>query len=206
MPVLLALCLALAAVPLQAAHGRDARASELLSDAVANGQGRRIGTLDELLVDVDAGRVRYALVDRGGWLGRRSFTYPAAALRPDVHTGRVELEEGRTIALPPGADRHGRLVGATHLIGREVRFADGRRAGELRDLVFDLDTGAVRYALVAYEPMWGDAEIGVPFSRMAIPRGAGAITLERDVEPREISPPGLRPSEARRRRGSAFIH
>jgi sporulation protein YlmC with PRC-barrel domain len=196
MPVLLALFVALAALPLQAAHARDAHASGLLSDPVANAQGRRIGTLDDLLVDVYAGRVRYALIDRG----RRSFAYPATALQPDIRSGGVVLGEGRTSASAPGTERHGRLVGATHLIGREVRFADGRPAGELRDLVFDLESGAVLYALVAYEPTWGDAPVGVPFSRLAIPRGGSAITLSRETDARELAPPGAPPSDVRRHR------
>lgn len=188
MPILLALALALASAALQAAPAHEARASALLSLDVATAQGRRIGTLRDLLIDPGAERVRYALID--------GFAYPADKLRRSC--GGLVLEEGRSIALAPGSVPDRRLVPATKLIGREVRFSDGGDAGEVRDLMIDLSSAEVRYALVAYEPVVGDVPVGIPLMRMQIPPGDEPIVLAHEREPRHATGAGVRPSDARR--------
>lgn len=195
MPILLALVLFFATGALQAAQN-EARASALLSLDVVNAQGRRIGTLRDLLIEPAAERVRYALID--------GFAYPADKLRRS--RGGLVLEEGRSVAIAPGSQPDERLMRATDLIGRNVRFADGSEAGDLRDLMIDLPTGKVEYALVAYEPVIGDPPVGIPLARMQIPAGDGPIVLARETEPREWSGLSVRPSDARRRLQSPYTH
>jgi sporulation protein YlmC with PRC-barrel domain len=198
MPVLFVLALLLA--PATAAAAPEARASELLSAPVSDPRGERIGTLGQLVIDVDNDLVRYALIERD----ERDFAYPFTALRRAPGGGFV-VDEGRTIAAAPGAaSRHGRLAGAAALIGREVRFAGGDRAGEVRDLVVDLGSGEVQRVLVAYEPAMGDPLVSIPLARMRIPADDRPIVLERDVEPREASGLSVRPSPARRRLQSPY--
>jgi len=195
MPVLLAAALVLASAALQAAPAHEVRASTLLSLDVANAQGRRIGTLRDLLIEPGAERVRYALID--------GFAYPADKLRRS--RGGLVLEEGRSVALAPGSLPERRLVRATSLIGREVHFAGGAEAGEVRDLMLDLASATVRYALVAYEPVVGDVPVGIPLARMEIPPGDAPIVLARETEPREAQGLSVTPSDARRRLQSPYI-
>jgi sporulation protein YlmC with PRC-barrel domain len=198
MPILFVLAALLA--PSAVAAASEARASELLSAPVIDQRGARIGSIGQLVVDVDNDVVRYALIERD----ERDFAYPFTALRRAPGDGFI-VDEGRTIAAAPGtASRHGRLVGAAALIGREVRFAGGDRAGDVRDLVVDLESGEVERVLVAYEPVMGDPLVSIPLARMRIPADDRPIVLERDVEPREASGLSVRPSPARRRLQSPY--
>jgi sporulation protein YlmC with PRC-barrel domain len=194
MPILFVLVLL--AAPAAFAAAPEARASEVLSAPVSNARGERIGTVGQLVVDVDNDVVRYALIERDG---RRDFAYPLTALRRAPGRPRLVLDEGRTLALAPGTNaRRGRLVGATTLLGREVRFADGDSAGEIRDFVLDLQTGEVERVLVAYEPVLGDPLVSIPLARMLIPAGDEPVVLQRDTEAREKGGFVVRPSPARR--------
>jgi sporulation protein YlmC with PRC-barrel domain len=194
MPILFVLALLVA--PDAFAAAPEARASEILSAPVSNARGERIGTVGQLVVDVDNDVVRYALIERES---QRDFAYPLSALRRAPGRDGFVLDEGRTFALAPGTNgRRGRLVGATKLLGREVRFADGDSAGEIRDFVVDLQTGEVERVLVAYEPVLGDPLVSIPLARMLIPAGDEPVSLKHDMEPQEEGGFVVRPSPARR--------
>jgi hypothetical protein len=63
-------------------------ASTLCGDAVTNAVGEDLGRIEELMIDLSSGRVAYAVLSFGGFLGigDKLFAVPFGALRLD--TGR----------------------------------------------------------------------------------------------------------------------
>lgn len=60
-------------------------ADTLEGDAVKNAAGESLGTLDHIMIDVPSGRVAYAVLSFGGFLGMgdKLFAVPWAALKLD---------------------------------------------------------------------------------------------------------------------------
>jgi sporulation protein YlmC with PRC-barrel domain len=67
----------------------------VLEDTVIDGDGRRIGTIEELLIDVDAGSVAYAIIARDAGA---HVNVPWSALRFDAPSRRfiLQRDEGLT--------------------------------------------------------------------------------------------------------------
>jgi hypothetical protein len=62
-----------------------------------------------------------------------------------------------------------RCMLASELIGRRIDYRDGRRAGQVVDLVFSLDEGRLRYVMteIAGKPY------AVPLDALQVPRAPG---------------------------------
>ena len=60
-------------------------ADTLEGDAVNNSSGEKLGTLDHIMIDVPLGRVAYAVLSYGGFLGMgdKLFAVPWSALKID---------------------------------------------------------------------------------------------------------------------------
>jgi sporulation protein YlmC with PRC-barrel domain len=68
-------------------------ASTLIGDKVMNSQGDQLGSLKEIMIDVDTGRVAYAVLDFGGFLGvgDKFFAVPWQAFSVDERGHRMIL-------------------------------------------------------------------------------------------------------------------
>lgn len=188
-------CLAALAPPALAAP--VVRATELISRSVANAQGETIGEVVDLLVDLSSAAAPYAVIERRG-AGR--YVYPLNALRFEGGVLSVEDERDAFAAAPghgPSA-KTGRLLSVQRLIGRDVVFHDGEDAGEVRDVHVDLANGALESVTLAYEPVYGDAPIGVRPRRLHAPPGAGPLVLGSGPEPRPADGINVLPSDERR--------
>jgi len=191
----------LAALACVAAHAAAAApempASQLVSRVVETPQGREVGRIVDLLVDLPSGAAPYAVIERPH-AGR--YVYPLDELR--LGRGGLTIEDEReAFAAAPGSGpsaRTGRLVAASRLIGREVRFEDGGRAGEVRDLRVDLGTGKLNSVTVAYEPVYGDAPVGVLPHRLRETRPGAPLILGAEDPPREWGGIQVLPSDERR--------
>ena len=64
---------------------RTLSATSLIGDKVHNAEGERLGTLKDIMLDVGSGRVAYAVLDFGGFLGmgNKLFAIPFGAFRVD---------------------------------------------------------------------------------------------------------------------------
>ena len=172
-------------------------ASQLLSRTVHTPQGREIGKIVDLLVDLPSSAAPYAVIERPH-AGR--YVYPLDELRLGERGLTVE-DEREAFAAAPGSgpsERTGRLVAASRLIGREVRFEDGGRAGEVRDLRVDLGTAALNSVTVAYEPVYGDAPVGVRPQRLRETQPGAPLVLGAENEPRPWQGIQVLPSDERR--------
>lgn len=84
-------------------------ASTLIGDRVMNAQGDQLGNLKEIMLDVDSGRVAYAVLDFGGFLGMgdKFFAVPWQAFSVDEANHRMILNvEKSTLEQAEGFDKN----------------------------------------------------------------------------------------------------
>jgi sporulation protein YlmC with PRC-barrel domain len=82
--------------------------STLVGDKVRNSAGEHLGKIEELMIDVNDGRVGYAVLSFGGFagLGSRLFAIPWSLLRVDQPSHEFVLNIERSILEnAPGFDR-----------------------------------------------------------------------------------------------------
>ena len=79
--------------------------STLSGDRVRDSQGQHLGRIEEFMLDVDTGRIAYAVLSFGGVLGvgDKLFAVPPDALRLDAEKGCFVLNVDRkTLENAPG--------------------------------------------------------------------------------------------------------
>lgn len=83
-------------------------ASTLEGDDVVNRQGEKLGTLDEVMLDVPTGRIAYAVLSSGGLLGvgERLYAIPWRALTLDPENKCFILDVAKErLQAAPGFDK-----------------------------------------------------------------------------------------------------
>lgn len=86
----------------------DMRVSQLIGANVRNAQGDNLGDIQELMIDMHSGQVRYAVLSFGGVLGMgdKLFAYPISAFGVDRGSGTWVLNLPRErLSESPGFDR-----------------------------------------------------------------------------------------------------
>lgn len=82
-------------------------ASSLIGDDVYNMEGAKLGDIKELMIDLDSGKVCYAVLSFGGFLslGEKLFALPWSALTVDTKNKRfvIDADEER-LKNAPGFD------------------------------------------------------------------------------------------------------
>ncbi|HEX5803850.1 MAG TPA: PRC-barrel domain-containing protein [Azospira sp.] len=82
-------------------------ASTLSDDDVYNPKGDKLGSIKELMLDIDNGKVSYAVLSFGGFLslGEKLFAVPWSALTVDTENKRIvmDIDEER-LKNAPGFD------------------------------------------------------------------------------------------------------
>jgi sporulation protein YlmC with PRC-barrel domain len=84
-------------------------ASTLTGDSVRNAAGEDLGKIDEIMIDIPTGRVAYAVLSFGGFLGMgdKLFAVPWSALKVDEDKKCFILAVDRgTIEAAPGFDKN----------------------------------------------------------------------------------------------------
>ncbi|MGH8735723.1 MAG: PRC-barrel domain-containing protein, partial [Burkholderiales bacterium] len=151
---LLLLCLAPAAWAAGPAKDKatwlDMRASELIGKHVANPEGKSLGKVEDLIVDLKGGQIPHVVLSFGGVadLGDKLFVFPVNAFTRDEQRDRIVLNvERKQLSQSAGFERSNwpfqpPLERVSKLRGKNVK-ADGK-AGEIEDLVVNLGSGRVR--------------------------------------------------------------
>lgn len=83
-------------------------ASTIIGDAVENSSGEHLGKIEELMIDVEQGRIAYAVLSFGGFmgLGDKLFAIPWNALRVNTQEHKFVLEADKnTLEAAPGFDK-----------------------------------------------------------------------------------------------------
>jgi len=84
-------------------------ASTLAGDSVRNAAGEDLGKIDEIMIDIPSGRVAYAVLSFGGFLGMgdKLFAVPWSALKVDEDEKCFILNvDKQTIEKAPGFDKN----------------------------------------------------------------------------------------------------
>lgn len=175
------------------ANQRDMRASKVIGMKVRNPQDESLGKIDELIVDVTNERVAYAVLAFGGALGmgEKLFAYPVSLFQPaSGRTDELVLNIDKDkLKSSPGFERKNwpdwntgsyrqdveryfgnrsmpnqQLARASELIGKNVDDRNGKHAGELKDLVVNLGSGKVHYAVLDFDKKWSLNDKLLPLS------------------------------------------
>lgn len=83
-------------------------ASTLTGDKVRNPEGEQLGSLEEIVIDLDDGRVSYAVVATGGFLGlgNKFFAVPWDMLFVDTDNKEIVLDISKdALEGAPGFDQ-----------------------------------------------------------------------------------------------------
>ncbi|HEY5891243.1 MAG TPA: PRC-barrel domain-containing protein [Acidimicrobiia bacterium] len=83
-------------------------ASTITGDTVRNSEGDEIGKIEEIVLDLDRGRVAYAVLASGGFLGmgNKFFAIPWDRLRVDMENKEVVLDIDKDLLKnAPGFDK-----------------------------------------------------------------------------------------------------
>ena len=165
---------------------RGLRASDVIGKSVRNSQGNNVGQIEDLIVDMNSGQVRYAVLafDPGILSGEKLFAVPTTMLRMandrddlvyDVSRDKLERatvdrsewkqlsDEDRVARVDkawglarPGAGAHAKR--ASDLLGKDVNGPSGEKIGEIEDLVVNMAQQKVHYAVMEFDPGWTSPE------------------------------------------------
>lgn len=83
-------------------------AHSLMADRVRNTEGEHIGDLKELMIDIDTGRISYAVVAFGGLLGigDKYFAMPWSMLKVDTDNKEIVADVSKeSLENAPGFDK-----------------------------------------------------------------------------------------------------
>jgi sporulation protein YlmC with PRC-barrel domain len=183
---------------------RALRASHLIGKDVKSPQGKNLGKLEDLIVDMNTGQVRYSILsfDPGIFSGERLFAVPTAELRLSAdkdelvyNMTRERLEKAqidknrwpgvlRDRDYVAGLDRAYGLVqpsndrraySAKELVGKDVNNRQGNDIGEIKDLVINMNAQTVHYAVLGFDP-----SLAAPEKLFAFPLRAFNFTDGKD--------------------------
>jgi sporulation protein YlmC with PRC-barrel domain len=132
-----------------------AEVADLVGNAAYDMRGERIGVVEDLVLDVRAGRVLYIIVE-----GPERFRiYPVRALK---EANRLDTAQAGEIASLQGADDP-RFRRAGRLLGEHVQPPGGEPFGVIADIEFDPGSGEVQRVIALTD----DGTIGLPATVLA---------------------------------------
>lgn len=105
-------------------------AGTLMGDRVRNRQAEDLGTIKELMIDLENGRIAYAVLSFGGLfgLGDKLFAVPWSALTLDEATHEFLLDADRaTLEAAPGFDKDNWPDFADNTWGQQVHSYYGSK-------------------------------------------------------------------------------
>lgn len=82
--------------------------STIAGDEVVNRQGENLGEIKDLMIDTDTGRVAYAVLEFGGFLGMGSklFAVPITAMQVDTESHNFIFDQSKeALKNAPGFDK-----------------------------------------------------------------------------------------------------
>ena len=129
----------------QALGGVSAKA--LIGATVSGAQGEALGEIEDLVVNVGAGRVYAALLDAGD--GTERYAFPIEKLGPGRASGGYTLAlekdqlEGAAAAGGTQAAADMELTRVSEMLGVNIQDRSGNDVGEVKDVLVRLDSDEV---------------------------------------------------------------
>ena len=167
-----------------------AQMQDLLGQPVQALNGERVGAVQDLIVDVDAGRVLYVIVQGG----QAFHTLPVRALDERL---RLDMDLANAMARDQNRDDP-KFRRAARLVGQPVEQPGGPRIGTIADIEFDLESGQVERVVVSTS----DGPRDMPASVLAQGHFPPLTRWQAEHPPAEVSgEPGFvrrEPSDERR--------
>lgn len=146
----------------------EARLSRLVGAVVVDGKGAAIGKVDDALVDMGSRRMTHALISlapAGAAPRRVELAFPAAGLdwEPGKLTYIGDVSKLPTAGPAPAGNPQGAMR-ATELLKAKVADDTGQEVGSLEDVVVNLRSGQVHFAVAKFTPNWIQAGmlVGIP--------------------------------------------
>jgi sporulation protein YlmC with PRC-barrel domain len=190
---------------------RGMRASELIGQDVKSPQGKNLGEISDLIIDMNSEKVRYAILafDPGIFSGERLFAVPTTELKwgkekneivYDMKRERLEKASVEKSRWPDAArdrdylgnldraygiaqpSQNRRAFRAGELLGKDVNGRQGEEIGEIRDLVIDMNAQRVHYAVLSFDPGWTAPEKLYAFPLTAFRFTDGKDELALDID------------------------
>jgi sporulation protein YlmC with PRC-barrel domain len=183
---------------------RPLRASKLIGMKVQNPQGQDLGKISDMIVNMNTGDVRYAVLefDPGIFEGEKLFAVPTSQLRMAADRDTISYDMSKdkleNAAVPrgdwnaawrdpdylPNLDKiwgitqpsRGALAHrVSDLIGKDVNNLEGKKIGEIEELVVNMATQNIHYAVLEFDPSLASSE-----QKFAFPLRAFDLTQDRD--------------------------
>lgn len=105
-------------------------ASSMMGDKVVNSKGENLGDIKELMIDLDSGRVAYAVLSFGGVMGMgdKLFAIPfqSLQLRPDHKDFLLDIDKDR-LKNAPGFDKNNWPSTADRKWGEDIHRYYGQK-------------------------------------------------------------------------------
>jgi sporulation protein YlmC with PRC-barrel domain len=163
----------------------EMRASNIMDAKLVDAQGKEIGEVSDVVIDLQKDRVHAVVVEFGGFLGvgAKQFAFPMSEVKPGqgqdqltVNVDKQKLESAQGFAKEqwPGMDdqfwgRVGQgggqqggklnLVRASKMIGAQVQDKSGKPVGEVRDAVVSLSDGQLQNLVIDMNEGGGQASV-----------------------------------------------
>ena len=148
----------------EASAGSGERASKLVGRNIDGENGWRIARLEDLVIDPVQGRIVFAVIQPGSRFRAPSsplaLKMPADQLKSDSRRLRTDMSPDKLDGLPRleyslddlDADVKKRVCEARELLDADLRGSGGEVLGTVEDLIVDLASARVRYAVVNFAP------------------------------------------------------
>jgi len=139
------------------------RLSKLDGLNVHDAEAKKIGEVKDVVIDPASGRVLHALVSVGGLLGvgAKEFAVPTKDLRVFSKSAEDSTPMRAQLGAPPDSltpakdlEKDSPHLMGSKLVGMDVNDSNGKDAGEIEDVIVDLQSGEARYALVEFDASW----------------------------------------------------
>lgn len=161
---------------------QEMRASDLIGKNVTNRNGEGLGEIKDLVVDTTNGRVQYAVIAMGGFLGLgdKLYAYPLERFERTTERGKLVLnvDKEKMKSAPGFEDKSwpnfgtasyrgqvdkfygtkspatARFARATQVLKGDVKDRSNNDIGDIEDMVVSLPTGQVRYVVLEFDRAW----------------------------------------------------
>jgi len=180
-----------------AAHElKAARLSKLDGVNIYDSNAKKIGEVEDLVIDPESGRIVHALVSLGGvmGIGDKQYAVPTKQLRifsravDDTVPLKVELGAPQDSMTPAKSlEKDSPYLMGSRLVDMDVYDGSGKEVGEIEDVIVDLQSGEAKYVLIEFEGSYAPDDKVYAFPMSALKRDKDGRKLMLNVTKESLS-------------------